>query len=145
MSGAIPPLSQYAFVAWCLVQHRDSFTFAFYWCSMQLEMPRWLNVENKVTCVLHAQRNTASSFIIESVKLQCCRSLPFSWKNIFWIQFNLLVLSVQLSDKWDVLYRTGTLVAVATFVRMSALADSGLPLLCVEYWSLLSNLSHDWP
>jgi hypothetical protein len=24
---AIPPLPQYAFVAWCLVKHRDNFTF----------------------------------------------------------------------------------------------------------------------
>jgi hypothetical protein len=26
MSGAIPPLLQYAFMAWCLVKHRDNFT-----------------------------------------------------------------------------------------------------------------------
>jgi hypothetical protein len=31
MSGAIPPLPQYAFMAWCSVtkKHRDSFTFTF--------------------------------------------------------------------------------------------------------------------
>jgi hypothetical protein len=29
MRGAIPPLSQYAFMAWCLVKHRDNFTFTF--------------------------------------------------------------------------------------------------------------------
>jgi hypothetical protein len=28
MSGAIPPLLQYAFTAWCLFKHRD-FTFTF--------------------------------------------------------------------------------------------------------------------
>jgi hypothetical protein len=27
MSGAIPSLPQYAFMAWCLVKHRDNFTF----------------------------------------------------------------------------------------------------------------------
>jgi hypothetical protein len=27
MRGAIPPLSQYAFMAWCLVKHRDNFAF----------------------------------------------------------------------------------------------------------------------
>jgi hypothetical protein len=27
MRGAIPPLPQYAFMAWCLVKHRDTFTF----------------------------------------------------------------------------------------------------------------------
>jgi hypothetical protein len=27
MHGAIPPLSQYVFMAWCLVKHRDDFTF----------------------------------------------------------------------------------------------------------------------
>jgi hypothetical protein len=31
MSGAIPPLSQYAFMAWYLVKkHRDNFTFYLY-------------------------------------------------------------------------------------------------------------------
>jgi hypothetical protein len=29
MSGAIPPLPQHAFMAWCLVKHRDYFTFTF--------------------------------------------------------------------------------------------------------------------
>jgi hypothetical protein len=29
MSGAIPPLPQYAFMARCCVKHRDSFTFTF--------------------------------------------------------------------------------------------------------------------
>jgi hypothetical protein len=29
MRGAIPPLPQYVSMAWCLVKHRDSFTFAF--------------------------------------------------------------------------------------------------------------------
>jgi hypothetical protein len=33
MSGAIPPLPQYAFLAWCLVKkHRDNFTFTFTRC-----------------------------------------------------------------------------------------------------------------
>jgi hypothetical protein len=27
MRGAIPPLPKYAFMAWCLVKHRDNFTF----------------------------------------------------------------------------------------------------------------------
>jgi hypothetical protein len=30
VSGAIPPLSQYASMAWCLVQHRGNFVFTFY-------------------------------------------------------------------------------------------------------------------
>jgi hypothetical protein len=30
MRGAIPPLPQYAFMAWCLVKQRDIFTFTFY-------------------------------------------------------------------------------------------------------------------
>jgi hypothetical protein len=29
MRGAIPPLPQYIFIAWCLVKHRDNFTFMF--------------------------------------------------------------------------------------------------------------------
>jgi hypothetical protein len=27
MRGAIPPLPHYVFMAWCLVKHRDNFTF----------------------------------------------------------------------------------------------------------------------
>jgi hypothetical protein len=27
MRGTIPPLPQYVFMAWCLVKHRDNFTF----------------------------------------------------------------------------------------------------------------------
>jgi hypothetical protein len=27
MRGSIPPLPQYAFMAWCSVKHRDNFTF----------------------------------------------------------------------------------------------------------------------
>jgi hypothetical protein len=27
MRGAIPPFPQYVFIAWCLVKHRDNFTF----------------------------------------------------------------------------------------------------------------------
>jgi hypothetical protein len=27
MHGAIPPLPQYVFMVWCLVKHRDNFTF----------------------------------------------------------------------------------------------------------------------
>jgi hypothetical protein len=30
MCGAVSPLPQYAFMAWCLVKHRNNFTFAFY-------------------------------------------------------------------------------------------------------------------
>jgi len=29
MRAAIPPLPQYAYMAWCLVKHRDKFTFTF--------------------------------------------------------------------------------------------------------------------
>jgi hypothetical protein len=29
MRGAIPPLPQYVFKAWCLVEHRDNSTFTF--------------------------------------------------------------------------------------------------------------------
>jgi hypothetical protein len=30
MRGAIPPLPQYVSMAWCLVKHRNNFTFTFY-------------------------------------------------------------------------------------------------------------------
>jgi hypothetical protein len=30
MRGAMPLLTQYIFMAWCLVKHREKFTFTFY-------------------------------------------------------------------------------------------------------------------
>jgi hypothetical protein len=30
MRGAVPPLPHYVFMAWCLVKHRDNFTFTFF-------------------------------------------------------------------------------------------------------------------
>jgi hypothetical protein len=30
MRGAIPPLPEYVFMAWCIVKHRDNFTFYLY-------------------------------------------------------------------------------------------------------------------
>jgi hypothetical protein len=35
MRGAIPPLPQYAFMAWCSVKHRENFTFYLYLLGMQ--------------------------------------------------------------------------------------------------------------
>jgi hypothetical protein len=35
MSGAIPPLPQYVFMAWCSVKHRDKFTFTLPYPSMK--------------------------------------------------------------------------------------------------------------
>jgi hypothetical protein len=37
MSGAIPPLPQYAFMVWCLVKHRDNFTFTFMIAQLKLQ------------------------------------------------------------------------------------------------------------
>jgi hypothetical protein len=39
MRGAILPLPQYAFTAWCLVKHRDNFTFTFYYVYAMLVSP----------------------------------------------------------------------------------------------------------
>jgi hypothetical protein len=33
MCGAMPPLTQYIFMAWCLVKHRDNFIFTLYYWS----------------------------------------------------------------------------------------------------------------
>jgi hypothetical protein len=35
MRGDIPALPQYVFMAWCLVKHRDNFTFTFHHKSKQ--------------------------------------------------------------------------------------------------------------
>jgi hypothetical protein len=54
MNGAIPPLLQYAFMAWCLVKHRDNFTFTlslplpFYNCKYDIDKGREMSVLNQV-------------------------------------------------------------------------------------------------
>jgi hypothetical protein len=52
MSGAIPPLPQYAFMAWCLVKHRNSFTFT-------LPLPYLLSEGKKNQISLFDNRNDA--------------------------------------------------------------------------------------
>jgi len=47
MRGAIPPFLQYIFMAWCLVKHRDNFTFYFTFMSLprdcwQVDFIKWL-------------------------------------------------------------------------------------------------------
>jgi len=37
MRGAIPPLPRHVFMAWCLVKHRNYFTFTFTWFSLVLD------------------------------------------------------------------------------------------------------------
>jgi hypothetical protein len=51
MRGAIPPLSQYVFMAWCLVKHRDNFTFPLTFTLVSMEQPG--AVRTQVTCRLH--------------------------------------------------------------------------------------------
>jgi hypothetical protein len=48
MRGAIPPLRQYVFMAWCLVKHRDNFNFIFYTLiyNIGLDLRRVENVVN---------------------------------------------------------------------------------------------------
>jgi hypothetical protein len=53
MRGAIPPLPQYAFMAWCLVKHRDNFTFTLSTGRVSLR-PSVLNV---ATAIKVAQRH----------------------------------------------------------------------------------------
>jgi hypothetical protein len=45
---AIPPFPQYDFMAWCLVKHRDNFTFNFIVLNTVLKTPQSMfNPENK--------------------------------------------------------------------------------------------------
>jgi hypothetical protein len=48
MSGAVPPLLQYAFMVWCLVKNRDNFTFKdyvlFQYLQDKFESPRITSV-----------------------------------------------------------------------------------------------------
>jgi hypothetical protein len=57
MHGAIPPLPQYVFVAWCLVEHRDNFTFCtFYLLPLTIF---YINLrENVKLCYIYVKNDT---------------------------------------------------------------------------------------
>jgi hypothetical protein len=38
MLGPVPPLPQYVFMAWCLVKHKDNFTFNFFYLYVWLDV-----------------------------------------------------------------------------------------------------------
>jgi hypothetical protein len=59
MRGAIPPLSQYVFMAWYLVKHRNNFTFIFLGC------------ENNFNRSSRTQ-NVSSSFEKVKINLSLC-------------------------------------------------------------------------
>jgi hypothetical protein len=46
MRGSIPPLPQYVFMEWCLVKHRDNFTFTF---NNKKQFRSWVSVSG--SCV----------------------------------------------------------------------------------------------
>jgi hypothetical protein len=49
MSGATPPLPQYAFMAWCSVKHRDNFTLPFpYPRQLQSPYSKWNGFERQM-------------------------------------------------------------------------------------------------
>jgi hypothetical protein len=53
MRGAIPPLPQYVFMAWCLVKHRDNFTFYLYIKQkFLLHVPKRRKISGKNLCSL---------------------------------------------------------------------------------------------
>jgi len=54
MPGAIPPLLQFVFIAWCLVKHRGNFTFAFI---MMVDF-----FKGGISCYVNMERNHESDY-----------------------------------------------------------------------------------
>jgi hypothetical protein len=73
MHGVIPPLPQYAFIAWCLVNHRDNFTFTF--CMIVLLASIMLvTVFRVILCILlfmYKGKVCKSTLHFQSVMLSC--------------------------------------------------------------------------
>jgi hypothetical protein len=61
MSGAVPPLPQYAFIASCLVKHRDNFTFNLNNGPM---LVKWMALESVTGHVLSIQSDKWSYGIV---------------------------------------------------------------------------------
>jgi hypothetical protein len=80
MRGAIPPLPQYAFMAWCLVKHRDNFTFTFYlvlvkFVILYLLIPSWSEKVKLGVCIMKPV--SADVNLLLSVFLMGLESLPY--------------------------------------------------------------------
>jgi hypothetical protein len=101
MHGAIPPLSQYVFMAWCLVKHRDNFTFTFcqeqlyillrldMWLGWGRQMRMWLRWENLFENVQLEYRKTYGKMatrLIGCVKGGGCKWLKNLFKCRLWCQ-----------------------------------------------------------
>jgi hypothetical protein len=48
VSGVISPLPHYAFMVWCLVKHRDNFTFYLYLKVIGCEGVDWMEVSGQL-------------------------------------------------------------------------------------------------
>jgi hypothetical protein len=57
MRGAISPLPQYAFMAWCLVKHRDKFAFALTFTFLSECVTLYLEVKKHVTGLVYKDKN----------------------------------------------------------------------------------------
>jgi hypothetical protein len=91
MSGDIPPLSQYDFMAWCLVKHRDNFTFYLYEAEIWVEP---IEIDPKLSSDLKQRMLSKSSHTFSPTMLplvetflefllwnisQCHRHIFFFW------------------------------------------------------------------
>jgi hypothetical protein len=65
MRGAIPPLPQYPFMAWCLVKHRDSFTYTFTFTLFRAELYFWFQIFDVLIKVCHINLNKAPEVSLE--------------------------------------------------------------------------------
>jgi hypothetical protein len=79
MCGTIPPLPQYAFMAWCSVKNRENFTFVtFYHAHVFLSEER-LNIRGLAHKILTDGRRNKTSLYITQVK-----SLSYT-ERIIWL------------------------------------------------------------
>jgi len=64
MRGAMPPLTQYVFMAWCLVKHRDNFTLLYLYVINTEDSfrPSSMSCGRKGKMFLRLTLNTLSSF-----------------------------------------------------------------------------------
>jgi len=87
MRGAIPPLPQYVFMAWCLVKHRDNFTFPFY-------AIRTVNIFSRF-----------SNALVFSLSWQFLKITTFYEKNKFLVLQFQTCCCVSRVEKWEITRR----------------------------------------
>jgi len=82
MRGAVHPFSQYVFMAWCFVKHRDNFTFT-------LLFQHWYKYFIGYQSATHLNTLSHNKFFISFLITLSCRHSICEWISLYFTIFSL--------------------------------------------------------